>query len=194
MNDMHLLRMYLLVGLIAHKVVWEVLKRRQRYAGASEHLPSLSIRGMLIKAVKIGILLGVVAQTAAWDVFPIAQAPLILRVMGVVMYTVGLFITIEGRLRLGDNWSDIETAQVLHEQTIVSHGVYRYIRHPIYIGDLLLLFGLELSLNSWLVIAVGLLAPVVLWQAVREENMLVHLLPGYDVYCTRTKRFIPFVV
>ena len=193
MNDMNLLRIYLLAGLLTHKVVWEVLRRRHRRADAAERLPP-ALRVRLIKAVKTGILLGLVAQTVGWDVLPMLQEPIILRVVGVVVFTVGLFVAIAGRLQLGDNWSDIETAQVLHEQAIVSNGVYRYIRHPIYTGDLLLLCGLELSLNSWLVIAVGLLAPVVLWQAMYEERLLVQMLPGYDVYCMRTKRFIPFVV
>jgi protein-S-isoprenylcysteine O-methyltransferase Ste14 len=58
----------------------------------------------------------------------------------------------------------------------------------------MLLAGLELSLNSWLALAIGLLAPAVLWMAVREERMLAASLPGYKAYCARTKRFIPFVV
>jgi protein-S-isoprenylcysteine O-methyltransferase Ste14 len=98
------------------------------------------------------------------------------------------------RLQLGSNWSDIETAKVLRDQAVVAIGVYRYIRHPIYVGDLLLLIGLQLSLNSWLVIAALLISPVVLWQAITEEKMLVESLPGYGAYCMRTKRFIPFVV
>jgi protein-S-isoprenylcysteine O-methyltransferase Ste14 len=77
---------------------------------------------------------------------------------------------------------------------VVAYGVFRYIRHPIYVGDLLLLLGLELSLNSWLVLAVVCMIPGVLRQAVREERMLVIALPGYAAYCARTKRFIPFLV
>jgi protein-S-isoprenylcysteine O-methyltransferase Ste14 len=77
---------------------------------------------------------------------------------------------------------------------VVSKGLYRFIRHPIYVGDLLLLIGLELSLNSWLVLGVILLLPVVIRQAVSEEKMLMRSLPGYETYCARTKRFIPFLI
>ena len=59
------------------------------------------------------------------------------------------------------NWSDIETAEVLCEHAVVSHGVYRYVRHPIYIGDIALLVGLELALNSWLVLGALAIAPIV---------------------------------
>jgi protein-S-isoprenylcysteine O-methyltransferase Ste14 len=85
-------------------------------------------------------------------------------------------------------------AQVGQQQEVVSNGIYRYIRHPIYAGDLLLLFGFELALNSWLVFAIMLLVPVVLRRAVLEEKLLATRLRGYDSYARRTKRFIPFVV
>lgn len=190
---MILLRGYLLLGLIAHKVVWEVLKRRQGCPTIEKSTPR-SIRPMLIKAVKVGILLGIGVQTVVWEVLPIMPDSINLHIVGTVFYTVGLFVAILGRIQLGGNWADIETAQVLPNQTVVSKGLYRYIRHPIYVGDLLLLLGLQLSLNSWLVLGVGLIVPVVLWKAVCEERMLVKTLPGYAEYCRITKRFIPFVI
>jgi len=190
---MILLRLYLLAGLIAHKALWEALKRRGavgRMAPRGRQPVGLT----LVKGVKIAILLGIVAQTMAPDVLPIASSSYPLRVVGVLIYTMGLTIAVLGRIQLGANWSDIETARVLRDQTVVSNGLYGYIRHPIYVGDLLLLAGLELSLNSWLALAVGLMAPVVLWKAVREERMLAKTLPGYETYRAQTKRFIPFVV
>jgi len=186
------LRIYLLAGLVAHKALWEALKRRPANGAAKRGRQPIGVK--LVKAVKIAILLGVVAQTMAPYVFPITPSPFTLRVIGVLIYTAGLAIALLGRIQLGSNWSDIETAQALRNQAVVSRGLYRYIRHPIYVGDLLLLAGLELSLNSWLVLAVGFLAPVVLWKAAREEKMLAASLPGYDAYCAQTKRFIPFVV
>ena len=187
------LRIYLLSGLVAHKALWEALKRRPA-DGDPKKRERHPFSHKLVKAVKIAILLSVVAQTMAPDVFPITSSPFSIRFIGVLVYTSGLIIAMLGRVQLGSNWSDIETAQVLRDQAVVSRGLYRFIRHPIYVGDLLLLAGLELSLNSWLVLMVGLLAPVVLWKAVREERMLTKSLPGYDAYCAQTKRFIPFVV
>ena len=189
---MSLLRIYLLLGLVAHKALWEVLKRRQHGSGATRSSRS-SLRMKLVKAIKIGILISILAQTLMLDALPIVSEPFWLQIVGVAIYTVGLLVAMIGRIQLSDNWSDIEAAQVLNQQVVVSHGLYRYIRHPIYIGDLFLLLGLELSLNSWLVIVVALMAPVVLWQAINEERMLTKVLPGYDQYCATTKRFIPFV-
>lgn len=188
---MILLRAYLLLGLVAHKFIWEVMKRRE-----GGRKGEVSSRGLLklIKAAKIGVLAGIMVQTVAPEVFPIAQDAAAVRVIGVSLYTAGLLLAVAGRLQLGGNWSDIESARVSAHHSVISSGLYRYIRHPIYVGDLLLLIGLELSLNSWLVLAVLLMAPVVLFQAVREEKKLLESLPGYDSYCESTKRFIPFVV
>lgn len=187
------LRIYLLAGLIAHKAVWEVLKRKQKPASETGRKKG-SVRLAAIKAAKITILLGIVAQTMAPDVLPLTTEPFIIQVVGTVVYSLGVLLAVAGRVQLGDNWSDIETAQVLENQALVSSGLYRYLQHPIYVGDLLLLIGLELALNSWLVVGVGLMVPVVLWKALREQRVLLQTLPGYDAYAARTKRFIPFVV
>jgi protein-S-isoprenylcysteine O-methyltransferase Ste14 len=190
---MILLRLYLLAGLIAHKAVWEILKRRKAPTGEKPAPKPQPLSVQLVKAVKIAILLGIVAQTMLPEILPISQQPFLLRVIGVAIYTAGLLIAVIARFQLDSNWSDIETAQVLSHQQVVSNGIYGYVRHPIYVGDILLLFGLELSLNSWLVLGVALMTPVILLQATREEKKLVETLPGYDVYCEQTKRFIPFV-
>jgi protein-S-isoprenylcysteine O-methyltransferase Ste14 len=187
---MLILRLYLLVGLVLHKIVWELLRRKS----GEKPVESASAAVLAVKAVKISILLAVIAQTMLPEVLPISAEPSQLRVIGAAIYTLGLLTAIAARFQLGENWANIETGQVLQNQQVVAKGIYAYIRHPIYIGDLLLLFGLELALNSWLVAGVAILAPIVMMKAVKEERMLGESLPGYGAYCMRTKRFIPFVV
>lgn len=187
------LRLYLFAGLATHKLVWELLKRRQRDAGTLGPSPGSPLV-RLMKAAKIAILAGLVAQTMLPEVLQISTDPGLLRAAGVSVFTLGLAVAILGRLQLGENCSDIESAQVLGHQKVVASGPYRYIRHPIYAGDLLLIFGFELSLNSWLVLGVAALLPFVTQRAVREEKMLADALPGYARYCAHTKRFVPFVL
>lgn len=187
---MILLRIYLLLGLVLHKVIWEALKAK----GGTKPVERASLKLTAVKAVKIAILLGVAVQTLLPEILPISDEPFYLRIFGVTIYTLGLLVAVIARFQLGQNWSNIETGQVLPSQQVIQNGIYGYIRHPIYIGDLLLLFGLELALNSWLVVGVAAMAPVVLMQAVREEAMLGRSLSGYENYRARTKRFIPFVV
>ncbi len=186
------LRVYLLLGLIAHKALWEILKRR---AGVAERQPmQSSLFRTLVKIVKAVLLVAVAAQTVVPEILPIAHDPLVLRAAGVMLFTLGLGLAMAGRIELGDNWLDIEDARVRPDQALIATGVYKYVRHPIYAGDLLLLVGLELSLNSWLVLAVGLLIPVVVIRARMEESMLSRALHGYDGYREQTWRFVPFIV
>ncbi len=187
-----LVRFFLVAGLIAHKAIWEALRGRSVARGASSPAPS---KLQPIKIVKVAILLGIIAQTLLpLDILPISSHPFQLKIAGAIFYVLGLLVAVLARLELGRNWSDIESPIVGRDQVVVASGIYRYIRHPIYAGDLALLLGLELCLNSWLALAVVVLAPMVLRKAVLEERMLAQRLPGYDMYVARTKRFIPFVV
>ena len=186
---MLILQIYLLFGLLLHKVIWESLRHKAREKPAEAKSITLSA----IKAIKIGILLGIMIQIWLPDIFAITTDSFALRAVGMAIYTIGLATAIAGRFQLGENWANIETGQVLKSQNVVATGLYAYVRHPIYIGDLLLLTGLELALNSWLVLGVLVLAPIVMLKAIKEERMLAGELPGYDAYCQSSKRFIPFV-
>ena len=68
---MLLLRAYLLIGLVAHKAVWEMLKRK-----GSKSLQSETFTLQLIKVAKIAVLLGVIVQTLVPRyVLPISDNP-----------------------------------------------------------------------------------------------------------------------
>jgi protein-S-isoprenylcysteine O-methyltransferase Ste14 len=135
-----------------------------------------------------------VLQTLFLDVLPITEDAYGLRILGTVLYFVGLGTAVLGRVQLGKNWIDLEEYQVLTRQSVTTTGIYRYIRHPIYSGDILLLIGLELALNSWLVIAVLFIIPIVVRQVLVEEAILAKAFPQYRDYVLSTRRFIPFVV
>jgi protein-S-isoprenylcysteine O-methyltransferase Ste14 len=183
------LRLFLLLGLVAHKGVWEVLKRRQ-----STPRPSSAPAVVLIKLAKIAILAGLCVQTVVPEVLPILSDPTTLRLAGGLLFATGLALAITARFQLGRQWSDIESSSVGADHKIIEYGVYRFIRHPIYTGDVLLIAGLELALNSWLVLAVIPLALGVFLKARSEEQELAHRLSGYHEYQSRTKRFLPFVI
>lgn len=187
-----ILKVYLLTGLIFHKALWEIMKRRQNADPAPGKPASLASR--IIKLIKLMILAGIIIQTVVQDILPISDDPLMIRLTGLFIFTLGLLTAVAARVQLGNNWSDIEDGKIANKHAVVSSGIYAYIRHPIYTGDILLLIGLELCLNSWLVLGVVVLAPVVAAQAIREEKKLINALPDYKEYTRQTKRFIPFLV
>lgn len=90
---MDLLRIYLFSAMVAHKLVWEVLRRRDGNAGRVPFTP--------IKAVKIAVLGGLLLQCFLPEILPIANEPRVLRVAGAALLTLGLAVAVAARVQLG---------------------------------------------------------------------------------------------
>jgi protein-S-isoprenylcysteine O-methyltransferase Ste14 len=189
-----LLRIVLFLGMISHKLVWEILKRDKNAPPQASQKPSGFGLKSIVKLGKSLVLLFLVTQTLFLNVLPISAQPGAIRIVGIAIYFLGLATAVVGRIQLGRNWANLEDYQVLPEQSLVQTGIYRYIRHPIYIGDVMLILGLELALNSWLVLGAIALMAFVITQALREEVVLTKTFPGYDAYRKQTKMFIPYII
>ncbi len=78
---------------------------------------------------------------------------------------------------------------------LVTHGPYRFMRHPIYAAILLFLtagVGTNLSASS---LVLWIVAVVATWiRIISEEQLVVAQYPEYAAYAARTKRVIPFVL
>ncbi len=79
--------------------------------------------------------------------------------------------------------------------TVVTTGVYRFVRHPKYVGDFLMLIGAPLLMGSlYGLLLAGLGLPLLIFRIMGEENMLLEELDGYAEYSTRVKyRLFPMV-
>ncbi len=91
--------------------------------------------------------------------------------IGVLLTAAGVAVAIWARWHLGSNWSGVVTLKEGHE--LIRTGPYRTIRHPIYTGILLALFGTAFATGE----IRGLVAVVIAWlsfyaKASREESFL----------------------
>lgn len=78
---------------------------------------------------------------------------------------------------------------------IVTHGPYRYIRHPMYFSIVLFFFPIVLIQIDWIALAVYTSLCFILFIKLSyEENLLVDTLPDYAEYQKKTKKIIPFVL
>jgi len=80
-------------------------------------------------------------------------------------------------------------------QKVVSTGPYRFVRHPMYAGALLMIFAMPLALGSLVgeVFAVLMLATIV-WRLLDEERYLDDELAGYRDYRQKTRyRLVPLI-
>jgi protein-S-isoprenylcysteine O-methyltransferase Ste14 len=90
------------------------------------------------------------------------------------------------------------TAQVIvqHNQEIVQHGPYQYMRHPAYTGFLLIIIGFGLMIGSWLSVLLFTLSlgATLLYRISVEEQALLQQCPTYKIYMQKTtKRLLPFL-
>ena len=106
----------------------------------------------------------------------------------------GLSVTLWARVALGRNWSASVTFKQDHE--LIERGPYRYVRHPIYTGILLMALGTAM-LHAW--VSAFVLCGIVLvgfWFKLRAEEQLLtrHFPEAYPRYRQRVRALIPFVL
>ena len=87
------------------------------------------------------------------------------------------------------------TIEITTDQKVITTGPYSIVRHPMYLGALIILFGVPLALGSWW--GLLLLIPFALIFIIRlldEEKLLSENLPGYDEYHQKVRyRLIPLL-
>jgi protein-S-isoprenylcysteine O-methyltransferase Ste14 len=111
-----------------------------------------------------------------------------------VLCVVGLAFALWARLTLGRNWSGVVTLKEGHE--LVERGPYRFVRHPIYTGILMMFFATALAQGHMSGFAATLLMFASFWIKLRdEERLMLRQFPErYAAYQRRAKRIIPFLV
>ncbi|MCU1261298.1 MAG: hypothetical protein JWO80_4183 [Bryobacterales bacterium] len=77
--------------------------------------------------------------------------------------------------------------------TVVASGPYRFVRHPMYVGLILLHASMALILGSmWTLALAALITIMFLWRTALEDQTLRQELPGYEEYTTVTRyRLMP---
>lgn len=85
--------------------------------------------------------------------------------------------------------------EVSKNQKVISTGLYRIVRHPMYLGILIMFLPTPIALGSyWALIPVSVLPVLLILRILNEEIVLSDNLQGYKEYCQKTRfRLIPFI-
>ena len=123
--------------------------------------------------------------------YPLRMAPL---AAGIVLLTAGLWLFYRSHADLGASWS--VTLEVREHHRLVTEGVYRRIRHPMYSALFLYSAGQALAVPNWVagpsyLVSFGILFAL---RIRAEERMMLETFGGeYVAYMARTKRVVPGV-
>lgn len=120
--------------------------------------------------------------------------PVYIKLLGILLLLSGSVLILKA---LGDNpfASTVVRLQEDRKQYVVSTGVYSVVRHPIYLGGIIAVFGIPMFLSSvWGCVGGILIAIMLIIRILGEEKMLETELEGYKEYEQKVKyRLIPFV-
>jgi len=101
-------------------------------------------------------------------------------------------IALAGFIALGRNLTPHPRPRT--DGTLVRHGIYRFIRHPLYSSLIVGCFGWGLNWQSLPALGAALFLAWALDAKARvEEHWLVERFPEYADYARRVRRFIPWV-
>lgn len=74
-------------------------------------------------------------------------------------------------------------------QVVVATGPYRFVRHPMYAGVIVLFLCMPVALGSWWALLPGVVIGLLfVLRTAKEDQMLRQELPGYVEYCQRVRR------
>lgn len=125
---------------------------------------------------------------------------LTLELIGIFLFIIGSFLEILVRIELKNkaNFPSLQSTKkllIVEEHRLITDGLFKYIRHPLYIGRILLSLGVGLfcsSIYGLILISIGLAFIIPRIQI--EEKMLIDKFGyAYREYQKKTKKLIPYI-
>jgi protein-S-isoprenylcysteine O-methyltransferase Ste14 len=113
-------------------------------------------------------------------------------IVGAAFMLAGSGLLVAGFLRLGSNLTPLPYPRP--QAILVQTGPYRLVRHPMYVGGIVLAYGWALVVRGWLTLVYATVLFVFLdIKSTREERWLADKFPDYPDYQRRVRKLIPFI-
>jgi protein-S-isoprenylcysteine O-methyltransferase Ste14 len=114
-----------------------------------------------------------------------STVPAYVTALGDVLVICGFYLVF---LVFKENTFASGTIEVVAEQRVISTGPYALVRHPMYIGALVMLVGVPLALGSWWgLLAIIPMTLVLILRLLDEEKFLAKNLAGYSDYQSKVR-------
>lgn len=153
-----------------------LLERRMKVGPGAETRP---VQKALITVAFVGVIglviLAVLNHRLGWS-----PVPAWVSVLGNGLVALGLMIDLRV---FRENSYGASTIETVHGQSVIASGPYALVRHPMYVGVLILVIGAPLPLGSyWGLLFLLLNVPILVARILDEEKMLAADLGGYTAY------------
>ncbi|AMD29561.1 hypothetical protein Nps_00335 [Candidatus Nanopusillus acidilobi] len=115
-------------------------------------------------------------------------------IIGFSLFIIGLALQGIAEATLGKYY--LPSIGTVEDQKIIKNGIYKYIRHPGYFGEIIIFFGLGFVTYSLLGILGAFIVSLMIYfgEVIPEEKyMLEKFGKEYEEYMKETFRFIPYI-
>ena len=165
-----------------------IVERRMRAGPKAETRP---VQKVVVAGIMI-LFTALLVFSALDHRFGWSPVPLAVSLIGDALVAIGLGIAL---FTVIENSYAAANIIVESDQKLISTGLYGLVRHPMYMGSMIMLAGIPLALDSWWGLA--FLVPAMIIFAFRitdEEKMLAQELAGYREYADMVPhRLVPYV-
>ncbi len=151
---------------------------------------------MLYFALPAIIVLSAGMGVIVWDLARQQGSLYMLSVQSIVvlaLFVIGFTIVIVAHITLWQFYSS--TLVIREDHQLITHGVYRFMRHPIYLGTIMCCIGIPVFVSSlYGFLTMLALIPVFLSRIRIEERLLTEEFgDAYRTYGETTSKLIPFI-
>jgi protein-S-isoprenylcysteine O-methyltransferase Ste14 len=163
----------------------EALSKKSLEEKTSDRIPSLArllfFVGLIVSAYDNAVL-----QQGKLDHWGV-------RILGVALFISGICLYFISRITLGRFFS--EAIRIKTEHKLITSGSYRFIRHPIYLGEILYFISIPMIFSSiYGFIVMLILIPILIHRIGVEERALISKFGSeYIEYTHKTKKLIPCI-
>jgi protein-S-isoprenylcysteine O-methyltransferase Ste14 len=120
-------------------------------------------------------------------------------IIGLILVIIGGFLRMKARLMLRkkagfNNLVSTSRLQIIENHKLVKDGPYKYVRHPLYLGEILRNFGVAIIFSSGIGVLFILVGTILLLSRINmEEEMLLHAFGEEYKGYKKTKKLIPCI-
>ncbi len=188
----NIFQIYYLIGLFLGSVIRTWYLRKYRQDRKAIFREEGFVVGSLASLWGVAILLPLLHMFTRWLSFASFDLPAWAGWIGVVTFALALWLLWRSHADLGRNWR--VTTELREGHTLVTSGIFRHIRHPMYSAHWLWGIAQALLIHNWIagLASLVILLPPYLLRVRREEQMMLEQFgEEYHSYMNRTGRIIP---